>query len=63
MVTIKISHLGNNMINFQIFNQYNERLSTLSKTKRLDQKEKYQEKLRKLFMVRGQYVTVNDLTK
>jgi predicted methyltransferase len=63
MNTIKITHLGNNMVSFQVFNQYNERLSHLCKMRDISEKEKYQDKLRKIFMKDGISVTVNDLTK
>lgn len=62
MITINITELGNNKIGFQVFNQYNERISTNSKIKDREQKDKYVNKLRKLYMEQGQSVFCNDLT-
>ena len=62
MITIKITELGNDTIGFQVFNQYNERISNISKMKTKNDKTKYIEKLKKLFMTQGQSVFCNDQT-
>ncbi|MDO8611151.1 MAG: hypothetical protein Q7R95_11550 [bacterium] len=62
MITVKITELGNNTIGFQVFNQYNERITSLSKMKPRDKKKTYIDKLKKQFIASGQSVVCNDLT-
>lgn len=62
MITIKITELGNNKIGFYLFNQYNERISTNSRIKDREQKDRYINKLKKLYMGQGQSVYLNDET-
>jgi hypothetical protein len=60
MITVKITEMGNNMIGFYIFNEYNQLIHHFRRSKK--DKSKHKTRLAGIYMKKGQSISFDDQT-